>query len=237
VDLVSVPGRIYPVGRLDYDSEGLMLLTNDGELTARLTHARYGKIKTYLALVRGTPSNEALAALIEGIELEDGLAQAVEAASVVGLPRSTPGMNLPLPPGMSWVEITLAEGRKHEVRRLLEAVGHPVERLIRIRMGPIILDDLRPGEARRLSPSELRALEQEGLKSPGDGLERRARPGAPARGGARRGGERAKRPGAPARGGTGRQPAGPRRPGAPARGGTGRKPTGAGRLGRRSGTH
>ena len=158
VDLVEAPGRVYPVGRLDYDSEGLMLLTNDGELTARLTHARFGHAKTYLALVHGAPSDAALERLLQGIELDDGPARALDVVVVHGVPRSAPGMNLGMPAGHTWLEITLLEGRKHQVRRMLQAIGHPVARLIRIRLGPLSLGELRPGEWRRLTPAEERAL-------------------------------------------------------------------------------
>ena len=158
LDLVQAPGRVYPVGRLDYDSEGLILLTNDGEVTARLTHARHGHPKTYLTLVRGVPNDAALAQLVAGVELDDGPAQALEARRVIGEPDSAPGMRLPQPAGAAWLEITVMEGRNHLVRRLLDKIGHPVERLIRVRLGPLALGDLRPGEWRALTPAEVRAL-------------------------------------------------------------------------------
>jgi pseudouridine synthase len=137
------PERLYHVGRLDYDTEGLMLLTNDGELAHRLTHPRFGVPKTYLADVPGPLPRDLGRRLLTGIELEDGAASAdkfrvVERAGTRAL-----------------VEITLHEGRKHIVRRLLAAAGHPVSRLVRTRVGPVALGDLRPGTSRPLSTSEI----------------------------------------------------------------------------------
>jgi 23S rRNA pseudouridine2605 synthase len=158
LDLVGLPGRVYPVGRLDLDSEGLILLTNDGEVTNVLTHPRYGQQKTYLALVRGEPSDAVLEQMTRGVELPDGTAKAQDVRRIAGVPNSAPGMTLRKPEGMTWLEITLLEGRKREIRRMLEKLGHPVERLIRIRMGPLTLGRLAPGEWRHLTPAEVRAL-------------------------------------------------------------------------------
>jgi pseudouridine synthase len=135
--------RLYHVGRLDYDTEGLMLLTNDGELAHRLTHPSYGVPKTYLADVPGPLPKDLGRRLLTGIELEDGVASAdkfrvVERAGTRAL-----------------VEITLHEGRKHIVRRLLAAAGHPVSRLVRTRVGPVALGDLRPGTIRPLTLPEI----------------------------------------------------------------------------------
>ena len=146
VDLVEAPTRVYPVGRLDADSEGLLLLTNDGDLTERLTHPRYGVTKTYLARVEGVPARAALRTLVDGVELDDGPAHAVSARVV-----DTHGQE-------ALVEIVMTEGRNREVRRLCDAVGHPVRRLVRTAIGPLRDRDLKPGEWRDLTVDEVRSL-------------------------------------------------------------------------------
>jgi 23S rRNA pseudouridine2605 synthase len=138
--------RVFPVGRLDRDTEGLLLMTNDGELANRLTHPRHGVEKEYLAEVGGEPAERALATIRRGVELDDGPARALE-ASVVGTSR-----------GRGAVRVVMGEGRKREVRRLLDAVGLPVVRLVRVRVGPIRLGRMTPGEVRSLTPDEVRAL-------------------------------------------------------------------------------
>lgn len=138
--------RVFPVGRLDRDTEGLLILTNDGEVANRLMHPRYGVEKEYLAEVEAAPTERQVARLRRGVELEDGVATAV-AARAVGRTG-----------GRGAVRLVMAEGRKREVRRMLDAVGLPVRRLIRVRVGPVRLGRLRPGEARDLSPQEVRAL-------------------------------------------------------------------------------
>lgn len=140
------PERLFHVGRLDYDTEGLMLLTNDGDLAHRLAHPRYGVAKTYLADVAGPLPRDLGRRLTTGIELEDGVASAdrfrvVEQAGSRAL-----------------VEITLHEGRKHIVRRLLAAAGYPVSRLVRTRVGPVALGNLRPGSTRALTVREIGEL-------------------------------------------------------------------------------
>jgi pseudouridine synthase len=135
--------RLFHVGRLDYETEGLILLTNDGELAHRLAHPRYGVLKTYLAEVRGPVPRDLARRLTTGVELEDGIVTAdrfrvVEQAGQRVL-----------------VEITLHEGRKHVVRRMLAEVGHPVSRLVRTQVGPVRLGSLRPGTSRRLSVAEV----------------------------------------------------------------------------------
>lgn len=145
-DLVDTRTRVWPVGRLDIDTEGALLLTNDGDLTHRLTHPRFEVAKTYLAEVAGTPDRRALAALAGGIELGDGRTKPA-AARMVERAR-----------GRSLVEITVTEGRKRQVRRMFQAVGHPVLLLVRTAIGPLMLGRLRPGVARRLSPHEVHAL-------------------------------------------------------------------------------
>lgn len=138
--------RVFPVGRLDRDTEGLLLLTNDGELAHRLAHPRHGVEKEYLAEVDGTPVRRQLSRLERGVPLDDGVARAISARSV--------GRTA----GRGAVRLVLAEGRKREVRRMLDAVGLPVRRLVRTRVGPIRLGGLRAGELRELGPEEVRAL-------------------------------------------------------------------------------
>jgi 23S rRNA pseudouridine2605 synthase len=138
--------RVFPVGRLDRETEGLLLLTNDGELAHRLAHPRHGVEKEYLAEVDGTPSQRQLGRLRRGVRLDDGVARAL-AARATG--RSG---------GRGAVRLVLAEGRKREVRRMLDVVGLPVRRLVRTRVGPVRLGKLRAGERRDLTPEEVRAL-------------------------------------------------------------------------------
>jgi pseudouridine synthase len=139
--------RVFPVGRLDRDTEGLLLLTNDGDLAHRLAHPRHGVEKEYLAEVDGVPSDRRLGRLRRGVELEDGVAKATSARAV----GAGGG-------GRGGVRIVLTEGRKREVRRMLDAVDLPVRRLVRTRIGPIRLGRLRAGELRELEPSEIRDL-------------------------------------------------------------------------------
>ncbi len=139
-------GRLFHVGRLDADTEGLLLLTNDGELAHRLAHPSYGVLKTYLAELQGPVARDVGRQLREGVELEDGRASA-DSFRVVGQAS-----------GRVMVELVLHEGRKHIVRRLLAAVGHPVQRLVRTRIGPVVLGDLRPGRSRPLRRDELGEL-------------------------------------------------------------------------------
>jgi 23S rRNA pseudouridine2605 synthase len=145
VELVPDDPRVYPVGRLDLETEGLLLLTNDGDLAHRLMHPRYGVHKRYLAEVEQLPPGT-VARLTRGVRLEDGPARA-ERARIVG--RSGRRQML---------EIDMVEGRNREVRRLLDAVGAPVRRLVRTSMGPLRLTGLAPGEHRPLTPEELRKV-------------------------------------------------------------------------------
>jgi 23S rRNA pseudouridine2605 synthase len=141
--LVESDRRLYPVGRLDAATTGLILLTNDGELANQLTHPRYGVERVYRARVEPAPVPEpALRRLREGVELEDGR------TSPAGVRQSAPGV----------LELTLTEGRKRQVRRMCEAVGHPVEELERIAFGPLRLGALATGEARLLSAAEVERL-------------------------------------------------------------------------------
>ena len=138
--------HVFPVGRLDRDTEGLLLLTNDGSLAHRLTHPRYAIEKEYLAEVGRPPSQRQLARLRRGVELDDGTARAVDARSAGGAG------------GRGGVRLVMIEGRKREVRRMLDAVELPVRRLVRVRVGPIRLGKLGPGEVRELEPDDVRAL-------------------------------------------------------------------------------
>ena len=142
VDLVPREPRVFPVGRLDADTEGLLVLTNDGELTHQLTHPGFGVDKEYVAVVAGRPSPGAVRRLREGVELEDG--------------RTAPARVALVGPGT--LRIVIHEGRNRQVRRMCEAVGHPVRRLVRTRIGPVTDRRLRPGSWRPLSPAEVRAL-------------------------------------------------------------------------------
>ena len=142
VDLVDVPERVVPVGRLDADTTGALLLTNDGELAHRLAHPRYGVEKTYIVDVEGTPSDDTLAALERGVDLEDGRTAAARTRRL----------------GQSRVELMIHEGRKHQVKRMLEAVGHPVVRLHRSAYAGLTVDGLEPGRWRELEPFETERL-------------------------------------------------------------------------------
>jgi len=146
VGLVPAGARVYPVGRLDADTEGLIILTNDGDLAAHVTHPRHQVPKTYLARVSGSPGRKALRALTAGVELEDGPARALAARLV-----DEQG-------GRGLVEVVMGEGRKREVRRLLAAIGHPVEALVRIAIGPVRDATLHPGTWRHLTLDEIRSL-------------------------------------------------------------------------------
>ncbi|NPV10149.1 MAG: rRNA pseudouridine synthase [Anaerolineae bacterium] len=149
MDLATVPERVYPVGRLDADSEGLVLLTNDGELAHRLTHPRHSVPKVYQVWLRGKVTPSAVSRLLQGVTLDDGPARA-ERVEVLRVGQES-----------SVLRLTLKEGRKRQVRRMCEVIGHPVERLRRIAIGPLRLGDLSPGRWRRLSPSEVRVLRQQ----------------------------------------------------------------------------
>jgi 23S rRNA pseudouridine2605 synthase len=143
VQLVRSRRRLYPVGRLDADTSGLILLTNDGELADRLTHPRYGVDKVYRARVQpARVSHRALTALREGVDLEDGRTAPARARQ----------------PSTGVLEITLREGRKRQVRRMVEAVGHRVIELERVTFGPLGLRGLEPGKSRRLNPAEIERL-------------------------------------------------------------------------------
>src|SRR5919106_2127842 len=147
--------RVFPVGRLDYNTTGLLLLTNDGELALRLTHPRFGVKKLYRVKLSACPTEEDLTRLRKGIRLDDGMTAPARVRVIEKLKKN------------AWVEIEVHEGRKREVRRMFEALGYFVEKLIRIRVGPILLGALPPGELRPLSQTEIQSLKHPaGLSQP-----------------------------------------------------------------------
>lgn len=146
VDLVDLETRLWPVGRLDVDSEGAVIMTNDGSLTDHLTHPRFQVPKTYLAEVTGAVAHRTLRALQRGVELEDGPARPASARIVERVPGGT------------LLEIIITEGRNRQVRRMTEVLGHPTRRLVRVAIGPLQLGRLKPGSFRRLSPAEVQSL-------------------------------------------------------------------------------
>ena len=167
--LRGVSVRVFPVGRLDFDSEGLLLLTNHGDLAQAMLHPRYHVPKTYLIKVKGVLTDKSIRSLEQGVSLEGGMTGAAQVRKVRKVEAN------------SWLEITIREGRKHQVKRMLESVGHPVIKLLRIRMGPIALGDLQPGEFRFLTDREantLRRLVEERVAAVGETPET-APPGRP----------------------------------------------------------
>jgi 23S rRNA pseudouridine2605 synthase len=164
-DLVPVPGRLYPVGRLDVDSEGLILLTNDGELANRLTHPRYGHEKEYRVLVARQPDEEQLRIWRRGVVLEDGYKTQPADVRLESLQGKG-----------AWLRVVLKEGRKRQIRETGALLGLPVVRIIRVRIGSLLLGKLQPGEWRHLSEAEVAALKGEpGRRAPVRGKEQ-ARP-------------------------------------------------------------
>ena len=161
-DLVGpIRERVYPVGRLDYDAEGALLLTNDGELAHRLMHPKFGARRTYLAKVKGEPTPHVIQQLRNGVKLDDGLAKPLEADLVSHTEKNT------------WIKLVVAEGRPHLVKRLCEAVGHPVVRLFRSSYAGITVDGMMAGELRELSAKEVRGLRGR-LAAPGEAGEDKA---------------------------------------------------------------
>ncbi len=140
--------RVFPVGRLDYNSSGLLLLTNDGELAQRLSHPRFGVKKIYRVKLSACPTEEELSRLRKGIYLEDGRAAPARARVLERLKKN------------AWIEIELHEGRKREVRRMFDALNYFVEKLIRVRIGTVALGHLAPGEIRPLSEAEINSLKR-----------------------------------------------------------------------------
>jgi 23S rRNA pseudouridine2605 synthase len=154
LDLVPAGPRLYPVGRLDIDSQGLILLTNDGELTNRLTHPRYGHEKEYRVLVAQHPDNKQLEAWRHGVVLEDGYRTAPADVRI----EKTHGKG-------AWLRIVMREGRKRQIREVASRIGLPVAKLIRIRISSLQLGTLKPGQWRYLTPGEVAALQKGGLKA------------------------------------------------------------------------
>lgn len=146
--LRGVSVRVFPVGRLDFDSEGLMLLTNHGDLAQALLHPRYYVPKTYLIKVKSVLTDDEIKQLERGVRLADGMTSPASVKKVRKVEQN------------SWLEITIHEGRTHQVKRMLEAVGHPVLKLMRIKMGPLVLGDLEAGEFRFLEDHEANALRE-----------------------------------------------------------------------------
>ena len=166
--LEEIPERVYPVGRLDYDVEGALIVTNDGDLAFSMMHPRFGVRRTYLAKVHGVPAAEQLERLRRGVRLEDGRARALEADLHSRTPKNT------------WVRVVVAEGRQHLVKRLMEAVGAPVQKLHRADYGGIGVGGMRPGEVRELTRAEVQSLRaQAGKKA--EASDRRAPVALPAR--------------------------------------------------------
>lgn len=159
-DHLQAPG-FHPAGRLDHDSEGLLLLTDEGRLQARITDPRHAVEKTYWAQVDGRVTGEAIARLVHGVLLNDGITRPAAARHLAAdpplWPRDPPirvRANLPT----DWLELRIREGRNRQVRRMTAAVGLPTLRLVRVRIGPFTLEGLAPGEHREASPAELRAF-------------------------------------------------------------------------------
>ncbi|HET9961363.1 MAG TPA: pseudouridine synthase [Nitrospiraceae bacterium] len=146
--LHGVTVRVFPVGRLDFDSEGLMLLTNNGDLAQALLHPKYHVSKTYLIKIKGVLDDENIRMLERGVRLDDGM---TAPAKVVKVSKAASN---------SWLEVTIHEGRKHQVKRMMELVGHPVIKLTRVRMGPLSLGDLAPGAYRFLTDREANRLRE-----------------------------------------------------------------------------
>jgi 23S rRNA pseudouridine2605 synthase len=150
--LEDIPERVYPVGRLDYDVEGALIVTNDGDLAFSMMHPKFGVRRTYLAKVHGVPTTAQIERLLSGVRLEDGRARALEADLHSRTPKNT------------WVRVVVAEGRQHLVKRLMEAVGAPVQKLHRADYGGIGVAGMRPGETRELTRAEVQLLRSQAGK-------------------------------------------------------------------------
>ena len=149
IDLLkNVKWRVYPVGRLDFDAEGLLLLTNDGDFTYLLSHPKFSIPRTYLVKIRGVPEEERLARLKRGVMLEDGHAKAVSVQVFRQREKN------------SWIQVVVTEGRNHLVKRMFSAIGYPVLKLKRVGFGPIQLGDLRIGQYRYLTAEEMEGLKK-----------------------------------------------------------------------------
>ncbi|MBI5300839.1 MAG: rRNA pseudouridine synthase [Chloroflexi bacterium] len=167
VDLVSSRERLYPAGRLDANSEGLLLLTNDGELAHRITHPRFQHEKEYLALVEGAPTDETLARVQSGVLYQGERLRADSVTRVKELDANAREHGWHATARNEyWLRIILHEGKKREIRHLCGAVGHPVKRLIRVRIGPVKLGALRVGQSRALTAHEIRQLKRQATITP-----------------------------------------------------------------------
>ena len=153
-----VKARVFPVGRLDYNTEGLLVMTNDGDLANAILHPKNKIPKTYLAKIDGFLDDSDISKLEKGIRLEDGMTAPAKVRRVRTLKAN------------SWVEITIHEGRKRQVRRMFERVKHPVSKLVRTKVNGLTLSNLKPGEFRYLSPDEVKKLKGETMKSKGGKL-------------------------------------------------------------------
>ncbi len=160
MELVHTPERLFAVGRLDLDSEGLLLLTNDGPLAQHLTHPRYEHPKTYLVLVQGVPNPRKVRRLQHGVMLEDGPTAPADVALLRTRPQGVEETGGRPPGPTRWLQVTMREGRKRQLRRMFGLLGHPVLRVIRIVLGPLKLGDLRPGKWRDLKPEEVGVLRE-----------------------------------------------------------------------------
>jgi pseudouridine synthase len=156
---------VYPVGRLDRDSEGLLLLTDDGPLAHRLTDPRFEHPRTYLAQVERIPDDSALEPLRRGLDLKDGRTRPAE-AELLAEPPALPERSVPIRfrknVPTAWIRLVLREGRNRQVRRMTAAIGHPTLRLVRVAIGPVLLGDLAPGAWRELTPQERDTLRTRG---------------------------------------------------------------------------
>jgi 23S rRNA pseudouridine2605 synthase len=188
MDLVPAVAGLFPVGRLDVTTEGVILMTNDGAFAERVAHPRYEVPRVYHAKVHRVPDRETLARLRQGVTVE-GQRMAVDHARVIEAENN------------AWLEITLHEGKHHEVKRILEAVGHPVSKLKRVALGPLTLRGLAPGEFRSLTPHEVNVLRRGGAQSrparPKVASPRPTRPARPTRTPARGSGRTSRTPGTP----------------------------------------
>lgn len=161
-DLVPVAGHLFVVGRLDFDSEGLVMLTDDGELANQLTHPRYGHEKEYRVLVSSRPEEEQLRTWRRGVVLEEGYRTAPARINLVSLAGNG-----------AWLRIIMKEGKKRQIREIGKTIGLPVQRIIRVRIGTILLGQLKPGEWRELTPAEIRGLKKTVQSTPGTKPRRR----------------------------------------------------------------
>jgi len=169
--LVPEGARLYPVGRLDQDSEGLLILTNDGAWSERVLHPRFGVEREYALAVRAPLDRAQLDALEQGIPLEEGLATLHHLRSMTGVETSrlVELLTPPPPPELTWYRATLRQGWKRQLRRMFGAVEAPIDRLVRVRIGPVRIDGLRSGKVRPLKAPEVRGLAGGGGRSRDDG--------------------------------------------------------------------